>query len=198
VPVTFTVTAATVTTTIGLTPTAFSFTATQGAANPTSQTLNITNPGTGTLTWSVADNANWLSLGPTSGTATTGTSPATLSVNTAGLLAGPFTATITVTATGATNTPQTIPVTLTLSAPATSSATLSWNPNTDSDLASYKIYVSTTPGVYGAAVATVQQPATTYSATGLNVGSTYYFIVTAVDSTGNESLRSNEVSKSIF
>src|SRR4029077_16940295 len=81
IPVSFTVTAAPVTPTIGLSPTAFSFAATQGAANPTSQTLNITNPGTGTLTWSIADNANWLTLTPTSGTTTTGTSPATLSVN---------------------------------------------------------------------------------------------------------------------
>ena len=198
VPVTFTVTAAPVTPTIGLSPTAFSFTATQGAANPTSQPLNITNPGTGTLSWSITDNANWLTLTPTSGTTTTGTSPATLSANTAGLLAGSFPATITITASGATNTPQTIPVTLTLSAPATSSVTLSWNPNTDLDLASYRIYISTTPGVYGAAVATVQQPTTTYLATGLNVGSTYYFTVTAVDSAGNESLHSNEASKSIF
>jgi fibronectin type 3 domain-containing protein len=87
---------------------------------------------------------------------------------------------------------------LTLSAPATSSATLNWNANTDTDLASYRIYISTTPGVYGAAVATVQKPTTTYLAAGLNVGTTYYFTLTAVDSAGNESLHSNEVSKSIF
>jgi len=198
IPVSFTVTAAPVTPTIGLSSTAFTFAATQGAANPTSQTLNITNPGTGTLTWSIAENANWLTLAPTSGTTTTGTSPATLSVNTAGLLPGSFTTTMTVTGTGATNTPQTIPVTLTLNAPATSSATLSWNANTDTDLASYSIYISTTPGVYGAAAATVQKPTTTYVATGLNIGNTYYFTVTAVDSAGNESAHSNEVSKDIL
>jgi fibronectin type 3 domain-containing protein len=37
-----------------------------------------------------------------------------------------------------------------------------------------------------------------YMATGLQVGNTYYFTITAVDSAGNESPHSNEVSKSIF
>jgi fibronectin type 3 domain-containing protein len=105
---------------------------------------------------------------------------------------------MTVTATGATNTPQTISVTLTLGAPTTSSATISWNPNTEPDLVSYRIYISTTQGIYGAPAATVQQPTTSYIATGLNIGNTYYFTVTAVDSAGNESAHSNEVSKVIL
>jgi hypothetical protein len=197
VPVSFTVAAAPATPTIGLSPTTFSFAATQGAANPSTQTLNITNPGTGTLTWSVADNANWLALAPTSGTTTTGTSPVTLSVNTAGLLAGSFTATINVTASGATNTPQTIPVTLTLSAPATSSAILTWTASTSSDVAGYKVYRATASGVYGAPIATLGN-VTGYTTTGLTVGTTYFFVITAYDQAGNESVFSNEVSKSIF
>jgi len=199
VPVTFTVTAPVATPTIGLSPTTFSFTATQGAADPAPKTLNITNPGTGTLTWSVTDNASWLTLTPVSGTTTTGTSPVTLSVNTLGLLAGPFTATITVTATTATNSPQTIPVTLTLSPPATSTAALSWNANTEPDLDGYNIYQATASGGYSTTpIATVPKTATSYVATGLQVGTTYYFVIKAFDTAGNESLPSNEVSKSIF
>jgi len=100
--------------TIGYSPTSFSFTATQGGSNPPNQSLNITNIGGGTLSWSISDNANWLSLSPTSGT-NSGT--VTLSVNIAGLTAGNYNATITITATGATNSPVSIPVTLTVNAP---------------------------------------------------------------------------------
>ncbi|MEW6246117.1 MAG: choice-of-anchor D domain-containing protein [Nitrospirota bacterium] len=197
VPVTLTVSAAQ-TPTIGLSPTSLSFTAAQGAANPAAQTVNVTNPGSGTLTWTASDNASWLTLNTTSGTTTTETDPITVSVNTSGLSAGTYNAVITITASGATNTPQTVPVTLTLNVPATSSATLTWNANTESDLAGYKVYRATAPGAYGAPIATLQGNVTNYVATGLQVGTTYYFVVTAYDSAGNESAYSNEVSKSVF
>lgn len=99
--------------TIGVSPTSFSFSATAGGANPASQSLNISNTGGGTLTWTVSDNATWLTLSPTTGTAPSAT---TLSVNIAGLAAGTYNATITVTATGATNSPVSVPVTLTVNA----------------------------------------------------------------------------------
>ncbi len=184
--------------TIGLSPTSLSFTATQGAANPAAQTVNVTNPGSGTLTWSASDNASWLTLNTTSGTTTTETDPITVSVNTSGLSAGTYNATITISASGATNTPRTVPVTLTVSAPSTTSATLTWNANTESDLAGYKVYRATASGAYGAPIATLQGNVTSYVATGLQSGTTYYFVVTAYDLAGNESARSNEVSKSIF
>jgi hypothetical protein len=184
--------------TIGLSPTSLSFTATQGAANPAAQTVNVTNPGSGTLTWTASDNASWLTLNTTSGTTTTETDPITVSVNTSGLSAGTYNATITISASGATNTPRTVPVTLTVSAPTTSSATLTWNANTESDLAGYKVYRATASGAYGAPIATLQANVTSYIATGLQAGTTYFFVVTAYDTTGNESAYSNEVSKSVF
>ena len=197
VPVSFIITAAPIPPAIGASPTSFSFTATQGAANPTPQLLSIRNPGGATLTWSITDDQTWLTFNATSGTTTTETDSVTLSVNTNGLQAATHSATITVTATGASNTPQTIPVTLILNAPATSSATLTWNPNTEPDLASYRIYRSTQQGVYGAALTTVPAGTVSYTATGLPVGQTYYFTITAVDSSNNESPSSNEVLKPI-
>jgi hypothetical protein len=185
VPVTFTVNAAA---TMTVSPTSLSFTATQGAANPASQSMTVSSNGT----WTVSKSATWLTVSPASGS-NTGT--ITASVNTVNATLGTNTATITVTGGGMT---QTEPVTLTLNAPATSSATLMWNPSTATNIASYRVYRSTTPGVYAAALATVQNPATAYVATGLPVGTTYYFTVTAVDSAGNESPHSNEASKSIF
>jgi fibronectin type 3 domain-containing protein len=117
-------------------------------------------------------------------------------VNTATASLGTNTATITVIGGGIT---RTVSVTLALNAPSTSSATLTWNANTESDVVSYRVYRSTTQGVYvGGPVATVPAGATNYLSSGLQTLNTYYFIVTAVDSAGNESLPSAEVSKSIF
>jgi fibronectin type 3 domain-containing protein len=89
-------------------------------------------------------------------------------------------------------------VTLTLNAPATSSATLTWNANTEGDLAGYKVYRATSSGAYGVPLATLQGNVTSYIATGLQTGTTYFFVITAYDNAGNESAFSTEVSKSIF
>ena len=189
IPVTFTVTAAP---TLSVTPSNLTYTATQNAANPASQAVTVSTTG-GTLTWTASDNAAWLSVTPGTGS---GNSTVTASVNTASLTPGNYTGTITIAASGVTS--QTVSVALTVNAPATSSVLLTWTANTEPDLLSYNIYRSTTPGTYGAPLANVQKPATTYTAAGLQVGTTYYFTITAVDSAGNESLRSNEVSRSIF
>ena len=60
------------------------------------------------------------------------------------------------------------------------------------DLAGYRVYVGTAPGVYGVATATVVQPATTWPCGTLSNGQKYT-VVTAVDLAGNESIRSTEV-----
>lgn len=182
--------------TIGLSPTTLNFTAIQGGSNPINQGLTISNTGGGTLSWTVSDDATWLTPSPTSGT---GTGTSTISINTTGLATGTYNATISIASTGATNSPRTIPVTLTVSAPTSSSATLTWNANTDSDLQGYKVYKATTSGAYvGAPLATLPAGTVTYQATGLLSGTTYFFVVTAYDTAGNESVFSTEVSKSIF
>ena len=189
IPVTFTVTAAPA---INLSPSSLSYAATQGAANPTNQNITLTNTG-GTLNWTVSDDASWLTVSPASGS---GNSTLTTSVNTAGLAAATYNGTITVNAAGASS--KTVAATLTVNAPATSSVTLIWTANTDPDLAGYKVYRGTASGTYGAALATVPAGTATYQATGLSANTTYFFVITAYDSAGNESLFSNEVSKSIF
>lgn len=84
-------------------------------------------------------------------------------------------------------------------APSTGSATLSWGLNSEPDLSGYKVYVGTGSGVYdypGSPFTTGR--VTTYTVSNLPRGNTYYFSISAYDSTGNESARSGEVSKSIF
>jgi fibronectin type 3 domain-containing protein len=73
-----------------------------------------------------------------------------------------------------------------------------WNGNTESDLAGYKVYRATSSGAYGAPIATLIGNVTSYVATGLQNGTTYFFVITAYDNAGNESVFSTEVSKSIF
>ncbi|WP_394833303.1 S8 family serine peptidase [Pendulispora rubella] len=97
--------------TIGVSPSSLSFSGTVGGANPANQNVSITNTGGGTLNWSASDNATWLTVSPTSGTAP---STSGASVDIAGLAAGTYNGTITVAATGASNTPVNVPVTLTL------------------------------------------------------------------------------------
>ena len=86
------------------------------------------------------------------------------------------------------------PSTPTSPAPQSSaSVTLAWNPNTEPDLAGYKVYEATSPGSYGAAIATLPAKATSFVVTGLQPGATYFFVITAFDTSGNESARSPEL-----
>ncbi|WP_224365429.1 S8 family serine peptidase [Hyalangium versicolor] len=97
---------------IATNPASLGFASVVGGANPASQTLSITNSGVGTLTWSAASSAAWLTVSPSSGTAP---STITAAVDATGLAAGTYSAAITLTASGATNSPYAVPVTLTVS-----------------------------------------------------------------------------------
>jgi hypothetical protein len=67
---------------------------------------------------------------------------------------------------------------------------LTWEPNTEGDLAGYRIYYGTESGVYDS-VKTVSSPQDTLQ--NLLPGTTYYIAVTAFDGDTNESLPSEEV-----
>ena len=76
------------------------------------------------------------------------------------------------------------------------SATLHWQPNTESDLAGYRIYYGTSSRSYGSYIS-VGKNTTSYTINNLTEGQTYYFALTGVDTSGNESGYSTEVSKTI-
>ena len=69
---------------------------------------------------------------------------------------------------------------------------VSWNPNTDLDLAGYKLYYGTGARNYTSSVNVGN--VTTYQITNLDTGRTYYVAVKAYDNAGNESVYSDEVS----
>ncbi len=83
-------------------------------------------------------------------------------------------------------------------APKTANATLSWNANTESDLAGYRIYVGTRSGSYGVVGPFEVTNGTSFTVPNLPLGATYFFAVSAFDKSGNESAKSSEVSKSLF
>ena len=74
---------------------------------------------------------------------------------------------------------------------------MSWTASPDANVTGYRVYYGTAPGAYsqprGSGLTTGN--ATSWTVSGLNPGTLYYFAVTAVDSQGNESAYSNEVSK---
>ena len=178
--------------TISHSPESLTFTGVEGGANPAAQALTMTNAGEGTLSWSASNDATWLSLSPASGTTTTETDVITASVDSDGFIAGVYTTTITLTALGATNSPQQVLATLVVTEAQSSSVTLSWNPNSESDLAGYRVYAGTVSGSYGNPVD--MGNVTTFQIVNLSPGQTYHFAVTAYDSSGNESGFSNEAS----
>jgi hypothetical protein len=77
-------------------------------------------------------------------------------------------------------------------------AVLSWAPRTQTatDLSGFKVYWGTTSRSYPSSQALNSATSTSHTIT-LTPG-TYYFAVTALDSSGNESAFSNELSKTVL
>jgi len=83
---------------------------------------------------------------------------------------------------------------------AASSVTFEWDANSETDLAGYRLYQSQELGVYtfgdGNQVATIPVGTETVEITDVADG-TYFWVLTAYDISGNESLPSNEVTASL-
>jgi len=87
------------------------------------------------------------------------------------------------------------------SAQAAIQVTATWSPNSESDLTGYNIYRSTTSGsgyikINSSIIIKTAAPQYVDSING-TVDANYYYVVTAVDTSGNESAYSNEGSTHI-
>ena len=75
-----------------------------------------------------------------------------------------------------------------------------WDPNSEEDLAGYRLYQTTTPGsyVYGEenAVGTIPTGTETYTLV-MNVDGEFWWVLTAYDTAKNESDPSNEVTTNV-
>lgn len=97
--------------TIGVDKNQLVFSAGVGSVNPAGDSFSISNVGSGTLNWNVADNMSWLTCSPLSGS---GNGTVTVGVDITGLGVGTYTGIVTISSSTATNSPQTIDVILTV------------------------------------------------------------------------------------
>ncbi|MCP4250382.1 MAG: DUF3466 family protein [bacterium] len=74
------------------------------------------------------------------------------------------------------------------------SVNLDWDHNSEIDLAGYRVYRSTTAGGPYAQLSTSPIETNGFADTAIVYGATYYYVVTAVDASDNESTHSDEVS----
>src|SRR5919197_3157295 len=99
---------------LNVAPTSIERTTTLNSNESFSETLQISNHGTGELNWTASDDKSWIALGATSGSGN-GSIPVTISSS--GLTGGIYHGTITITAPGAEGSPARVAVTLNVLAP---------------------------------------------------------------------------------
>jgi len=189
----------------------------------TTLTLNLQKTGTTQHVWEPKTSVGWIGLSPAYGSANTITTEldqVRVTINSGGMSIGTNSGlvyvwesgpgisrlitvpvTVTVAQTGTTPPPPPPPiggVTPPPSpppSPTNGTATVTWAPNSEADLAGYKLYVGTSSGIYSRIVDVGK--VTSY-AISLPKGVTYFFSVTAYDNAGNESGHSAELSRSLF
>jgi len=96
-----------------------SFTATQGGASPSSQTLQVKNSGIGTLNYSISCDVDLVSVSPASGSSTDNVIEHTVSVDIRGISEGNYCGNITISEPVAGNNPLAVSVTVEISSPIT-------------------------------------------------------------------------------
>jgi hypothetical protein len=188
-------------------PDSLVFAAIQGEGNPTEQTLTVTKVLTTRASLTALGNAPWLIVSPAS-QYMTNRAIVRVAVNTVGLTAGIYTARVTIRESSSHG--KVVDVTLVILSlpppppipPATPVITvgevgLTWISNTEADLAGYKLYWGVSPDVWQQAIVLPGQR-DSVDLTGLLRGAIYYFALTAYDTSGNESLKSNVASKSLI
>jgi len=114
VTVTLTVSSASLQPILSVSPTTLTMTAPQGTTTSATSSVNVTNTGGGTLSFSISSDAAWLSVNPASGSA-----PQILQVSASptGLLVNIYTGHLTITAPGAQGSPATVTVTFNVAPP---------------------------------------------------------------------------------
>jgi hypothetical protein len=158
-----------------------------------SQNVTLTNSGNSNVTVSSVSvsGAGFSASGVNSGSVIAPGKTATLTVTFDPSTAGAATGTVTV-ASNATNSPAAISVSGT--GVQSSSVTLNWDASTSSGVTGYNVYRGTAPDTYSRIASSVS--GTNYKDSNIQTGqnTTYYYVVTAVNSSGEESTDSNQAS----
>jgi hypothetical protein len=188
--------AATATKLLGTSPASLSFgTVNVNSSSPLSTTL--TNNGNSNVTISsvAITGSGFADTGVAANTVLTPNQSITLNVTYAPTAAGNVTGSVTVSS-NATNSPLTISLSGTGAQPVQHSASLTWTASS-STLAGYNVYRGSVSGGPYTLMNSSLISATDYTDSTVQSGQTYYYVTTAVNSSGNESVNSNEVTATI-
>jgi hypothetical protein len=163
------------------------------------QTVTLSNTGTGSVMVSAANftggvfSATGLSFPATIEAGATRTVTINFAPGVSGVASGSVSF-----VSDATNSPAAVTLSGTGVAPQSHSVDLSWVGSPSAGVVGYYVYRSTTPGTgYAKLNASSVAPTTTYTDSSVQSGATYYYAVTAIDGSGNESVFSNEASATI-
>jgi hypothetical protein len=183
--------------TLGISPTSLSFGNVTTGTSSATQNVTITNTGNSNVTISQI-NLSGAGYSMTGGSAPVTLTPSqnlTLSIQFSPTTAGAASGSVTIVS-NATGSPATISLSGTGVAPVQHSVALTWNAST-STVAGYNVYRSTVSGSSYALINSSLVAVLNYTDSTVQNGTTYYYVTTAVDSSGNESTFSNEVSAPI-
>lgn len=158
------------------------------------QTVTLTNAGNSTVTISnvTVSGAGFNAGGVSSGLMLTPGQQATLTATFKPAAAGSATGSVSV-ASNASNSPDSISLSGTGVAAVSHSVSLNWTPSA-STVVGYNTYSSQTSGGPYTKLTSAPVAATSYTDASVTAGQTYFFVVTSVNSSSQESAFSNEVS----
>jgi hypothetical protein len=159
-----------------------------------SQTITLSNTGSAAVTISQAgiSGTGYTMSGSALPMTLAAGASTSLSVKFAPTAAGSDSGSVTVTS-NTPNSPTLVALNGTATAPVAHSVTLSWVASTSS-VVGYNVYRGSVSGGPYAMLNATPNAALSFTDTSVTAGQTYYYVVTAVDASGNESIVSNEVS----
>jgi hypothetical protein len=163
-----------------------------------SQTITLSNTGTAaaTISQAVVSGTGYTMSGLAMPMTLAAGASTSFSVQFAPTAAGSDSGSVTVTS-STPNSPTMVATSGTGTAPVTHSVSLSWVASTSSTVVGYNIYRGSVSGGPYTMLNSTPNAGLTYTDTTVLAGQTYYYVVTAVDGSGNESVVSNEVAVTI-
>ena len=163
------------------------------SGNTSSLSVTLTNIGTGSVTITAANFTGGVFSAPGLTLPVTIAAGGHLGVSIQFVpdVSGPFSGSVSFVS-DATNSPATVTFSGTGLAPQPHSVNLNWAGSTSTNVVGYYVYRSTVSGSGYSRLNGTVEAATMYTDSTVQSGMTYYYVVTAVDSSGNESAYSNQ------
>jgi hypothetical protein len=163
-----------------------------------SQTITLSNTGTAaaTISQAVISGTGYTMSGLALPTSLAAGASASFSVQFAPTVAGSDAGSVTVTSNTA-NSPTLVALNGSATAPVAHSVTLSWVASTSTTVVGYNIYRGSVSGGPYSKLNSTPNAGLTYTDSTVAAGQTYFYVVTAVDSSGNESVVSNEAAVTV-